>query len=319
MPWINDKYDYDSFDIQHTNQKLEDYNNDLLNYDYNFLKSYDKSKYKLIQRRQKLIINPFGKSYLPLRIYKNLETNENICPVKQAIGIQKYKNCTNRLIWFIIKQIHKGKRQCDIEDMILDCGISKQTISNISRNTNIKIELPQNKIKVENKLHIDMDDCYEYLRNDYGIIEKHCIRIFSYYTHKINISKNRNQLQNKKLAFMIFKPSDNMTQDKVYNFIYETTINHYDIDINHLTDLDWENTILVIGGDGALWIRAMAKWLGGNYIFDSFHGISYLWKSFVGVRGKKKESTDWTKYIDSSYFFKNGNYNKLRLFSAFMW
>ncbi|WJG70720.1 hypothetical protein [Spiroplasma ixodetis] len=40
---------------------------------------------------------------------------------------------------------------------------------------------------------------------------------------------------------MIFKPSDNITQDKVYDFIYTTTINHYNIQINHLTDIFWEN------------------------------------------------------------------------------
>ncbi|WP_342261114.1 hypothetical protein [Spiroplasma endosymbiont of Notiophilus biguttatus] len=39
MPWINDKYDYDTFDIQHANQKLEDYNKDLLDYDYYWYKN----------------------------------------------------------------------------------------------------------------------------------------------------------------------------------------------------------------------------------------------------------------------------------------
>lgn len=217
MPWINDKYDYDTFDIQHANQKLNNYDKDLLDYDYYLYKNkYDKTKFKLIQRRKKLLINLFGKSYLPLRIYKNLETNENIIPLKQAIGIKKYKNCTNNLTLFIIKQIHKRKRQCDIKNILPYCGISKQTYSNIIKNTKIKIQLPIKKYEVKDYLHIDMDDCFEYLANEQGIIEKYCIRIFSLYTHKINIYKNRNQLQNKKWAYMIFKPSDNITQDKVY-------------------------------------------------------------------------------------------------------
>ncbi|WP_342276760.1 hypothetical protein [Spiroplasma endosymbiont of Nebria brevicollis] len=86
MTLINNEYDYDSLDIKYTNLKIKEYEQDLLNYDYNYFKTYDKNKYKYIQRRQKLIINPFGKSYLPLRIYKNLETNENICPVKNFIS-----------------------------------------------------------------------------------------------------------------------------------------------------------------------------------------------------------------------------------------
>lgn len=312
MPWKNDKYDYDTFDIQHANQKLEDYNKDVLDYDYYLYKNkYDKTKFKLIQRRQKVLFNPFGKSYLPLRIYKNLETNENICPVKQAIGIPKYKNCTNNLTLFIIKQIHKGKRQCDIKDMLPYCGISNQTYSNIIKNTKIEIQLPINKYEVKDYLHIDMDDCFEYLANEQGIIEKYCIRIFNYYTHKINVYKNRNQLRNKTLAYIIFKPSDNITQDKVYEFIYTTSINHYNIKLNYLTDIFWQNNNLIIAGDGALWIRAMAKWFGGKYVLDCFHGISYLWKAFINVKGKKKADTNWPNYFDTSFNFKNGNYNEL--------
>ncbi|WP_342219003.1 hypothetical protein [Spiroplasma endosymbiont of Amphimallon solstitiale] len=55
----------------------------------------------------------------------------------------------------------------------------------------------------------------------------------------------------------------------------------------------------------------MASWLGCYYILDKFHAFSYLWKSFVGVRGKKKESHDWKKFLDSSITFSSGNCNKL--------
>ncbi|WJG70040.1 Mbov_0401 family ICE element transposase-like protein [Spiroplasma ixodetis] len=195
--------------------------------------------------------------------------------------------------------------------MIPYCGISKQTYSNIIKNTKIEIQLPINKYEVKDYLHIDMDDCFEYLANEQGIIEKYCIRIFSLYTHKINIYKNRNQLKNKIWAYMIFKPSDNITQDKVYDFIYTTTINHYNIQINHLTDIFWENNNIIIGGDGALWIRALAKWFGGKYVLDCFHGISYLWKAFINVKGKKKSDTNWPNYFDTSFNFKSGNYNEL--------
>ncbi len=110
---------------------------------------------------------------------------------------------------------------------------------------------------------------------------------------------------------MIFKPSNNITQDKVYNFIYEIGINHYDIKINHFTDIYWQNNNLVIGGDGALWIKAMAKWFGGKYVLDCFHGIRYLWKSFIKVKGKKKSDTNWSNCFDRSFDLRNGNYNEL--------
>ncbi|WP_174481031.1 hypothetical protein [Spiroplasma endosymbiont of Danaus chrysippus] len=92
-------------------------------------------------------------------------------------------------------------------------------------------------------------------------------------------------------------------------------MNHYDINLNIL-GVQWEyhNYNLVVAGDGALWIKAMATWLGCYYILDKYHAYSYLWKSFVGVRGKKKESHDWTKYIDGTTTFASGDCNQLLSF-----
>lgn len=58
----------------------------------------------------------------------------------------------------------------------------------------------------------------------------------------------------------------------------------------------------------------MATWLGCYYILDKYHAYSYLWKSFVGVKGKKKEAHDWTKYIDGTTTFASGDCNQLLTF-----
>ncbi|WP_338959325.1 hypothetical protein [Spiroplasma endosymbiont of Tiphia femorata] len=112
---------------------------------------------------------------------------------------------------------------------------------------------------------------------------------------------------------MLFKTNNAPKQEELHNFTIQTINNHYDIKLN-IFAINWEynNYNLVVAGDGALWIRAMASWLGCYYILDKYHAFSYLWKSFVNVRGKhQKKALDWTKYLDVTTTFSNGNYNGL--------
>ncbi len=128
---------------------------------------------------------------------------------------------------------------------------------------------------------------------------------------KKEIYSYRNKLEKKITSFMLFKTGNALNQHELYNFTTQTILNHYDIKLNIL-DIYWQyhNYNLVVAGDGALWIKAMATWLGCYYILDKYHAYSYLWKSFVGVRGKKKESHDWTKYIDGTTI-ASGDCNQL--------
>ncbi|WP_338962472.1 MULTISPECIES: UPF0236 family transposase-like protein [unclassified Spiroplasma] len=112
---------------------------------------------------------------------------------------------------------------------------------------------------------------------------------------------------------MLFKTNNAPKQEELHNFTMQTINNHYDIKLN-IFAINWEynNYNVVVAGDGALWIRAMASWLGCYYILDKYHAYSYLWKSFVNVRGKhQKKALDWTKYLDVTTTFSNGKYNEL--------
>ncbi len=49
-----------------------------------------------------------------------------------------------------------------------------------------------------------MDDCFEYLENEQGIIDKYCIRIFNFYTQKINIYKNKKSITKQSISIYDF-------------------------------------------------------------------------------------------------------------------
>ncbi|WP_174480002.1 hypothetical protein [Spiroplasma endosymbiont of Danaus chrysippus] len=106
---------------------------------------------------------------------------------------------------------------------------------------------------------------------------------------------------------MLFKTNNAPKQEELHNFTMQTINNHYDIKLN-IFAINWEynNYNLVVAGDGALWIRAMASWLGCYYILDKYHAYSYLWKSFVNVRGKHQKKSTWLNKVFrcNNYFFK---------------
>ncbi len=88
---------------------------------------------------------------------------------------------------------------------------------------------------------------------------------------------------------MLFKTGNGLNKKQICNFTIQTILNHYDINLNILgVDWDYHNFILVVAGDGALWIKAMASRLGCYYILDKYHAFNYLWNSFVRVPGEKK-------------------------------
>ncbi len=73
----------------------------------------------------------------------------------------------------------------------------------------------------------------------------------------------RNKLENKITAFMLFKTGNGLNKKQLCNFTIQTILSHYDINLNILgVDWDYHNYILVVAGDGALWVKAMASRLG---------------------------------------------------------
>lgn len=134
------------------------------------------------------------------------------------------------------------------------------------------------------------------------------IRSISYNTGKKQISKNRNKLLNKKYNF-------------IYNYKFDSREDYY-ID-NPTVDLTWKGLIkyydfynpkFVVCGDGAGWIRTLAKYLGAYYVFDKYHALQYLWKAYKPNSGKRKLIIKKEKLKDykiAKNYFVNGQYNEL--------
>ncbi|CAB1053926.1 hypothetical protein [Spiroplasma endosymbiont of Danaus chrysippus] len=227
------------------------------------------------------------------------------------------KDLKLKILSNLIKNLITKKTYTHIQAEYEYTSFSKNLISRIFKNAKIEKLIPEQKHKVlfNQKLNICADDAFITCWDENGLKRQYCCRILTFNLGKKEIYSYRNKLQNKITAFLLFKSGNGLNQEQLYNFTTQTILNHYDINLNIL-GVQWEyhNYNLVVAGDGALWIKAMATWLGCYYILDKYHAYSYLWKSFVGVKGKKKEYHDWTKYIDGTTTFASGNCNQLLSF-----
>ncbi|WP_339047625.1 hypothetical protein [Spiroplasma endosymbiont of Colias croceus] len=134
------------------------------------------------------------------------------------------------------------------------------------------------------------------------------IRSISYNTGKKQISKNRNKLLNKKYNFMFnykFDTKEDYYKDNpTVDSTWKGLINYY----------DFYNPKFVVCGDGATWIRTLAKYLGAYYVFDKYHGLKYLWTAYKPNSGKRKLIINKEKYNNykiAKDYFCNGNYDEL--------
>ncbi|WP_342276446.1 Mbov_0401 family ICE element transposase-like protein [Spiroplasma endosymbiont of Nebria brevicollis] len=310
-------FNYKNFKEYKITNILTDFINEIHDWDKKFFKTRDKSRYLVAGKSNRTINTDIGLATFNRRIYWDKIEKRYRYFTDEEFNITKRAKMINDLKQEILNNLTENlitkKTYNHIQQEFKHTKFSKTTISKIFKNANIQKIIPEQKHKVldNQKLNIYVDDAFITCWDENNTKQKYCCRLFSFNLGKKQISKNRNQLLNKTTAFLLYKTGETITQDKVYNFVFETINNNYDIKINDFKDLYWQNPNLVIAGDGALWIRALAKWLGGYYILDKFHAFSYLWKSFIGKRGKKKDSTDWNKYIDTSINFANGNYNQL--------
>lgn len=69
-----------------------------------------------------------------------------------------------------------------------------------------------------------------------------------------------------------------------------------------------ENAKIIIGGDGAAWIREASRyWLNSNYILDKFHAMRYLKQIFPNW----KNQLNYSCYQSSKALFETGDFEEL--------
>ncbi|WP_342266703.1 Mbov_0401 family ICE element transposase-like protein [Spiroplasma endosymbiont of Villa modesta] len=295
-------------------QKIHDYD------EYFFL-NRDKNQYKIDSRVNRTVNTPIGIGTFRQRVYWDTINKKYYYPIYEEFGIKKRARITNDLYFDIldnlIENLISKKGYFNIQSEFKYTSFSKNLISRIFKEAKIEKWIPEQKFKVldNQKLNICADDAFVTCWDENGLKQQYCCRLLTFNLGRKEIYSYRNKLDKKITSFMLFKIGNGLNQHELYQFTTQTILNHYDINLNIL-GVQWEyhNYNLVVAGDGALWIKAMASWLGCYYILDKFHAFSYLWKSFVGTRGKKKETHDWTKYIEGATNFSSGDCNELLSF-----
>ncbi len=110
-------------------------------------------------------------------------------------------------------------------------------------------------------------------------------------------NKKRKKLKNKRTTFFIGKDKRLPTEDlskrlfKLGTLFYE----------------NFENAKLVVGGDGATWIKQLASFMGAKYILDRYHAVRELRKVFLFSKLYHGEEL-FQKAIN---YFYSGDYDNL--------
>ncbi|WP_425381499.1 Mbov_0401 family ICE element transposase-like protein [Spiroplasma endosymbiont of Polydrusus pterygomalis] len=301
----NLEYEINRIITNHVN-KIHDFN------EY-FFQTRNKNRYLVAKKCNRSIIFEFGKIIFNQRVYWDKLNKEYYYPVYEEFNIDKRAKIINWLKEEIISYLGKKKNYQDIQDIFKYTYVSKVTISKIHKNIKIKEILPQEKIKVKDNeyIYINVDDCFVPVWNKNKKRKLQKIRSISYNTGKKQISKNRNKLLNKKYNFM-FNYKSNPRQDYFEdNPTVESTwkglIKYY----------DFYNPKLVVAGDGAGWIKNLAKYLGAYYVFDKYHALKYLWNEYRPNNLGRKLTLNKEKYnnykIAKNYFI-NSQYDELIIF-----
>ncbi|GAA6237919.1 MAG: hypothetical protein SPLM_00440, partial [Spiroplasma phoeniceum] len=249
------------------------------------------------------------------RYYKiNSETGkeEYVYLLDKFLGLEKWQRIDNSVKEKILSFIGKKKTYQDILDTIEYVKISLMTISNIMKNTKTDkeyfINKTDKKIKVPHTLYIQIDGTYLKMWNEKKTgkkkIKKHSI--FSTVHTGFNEEKStekRPVISNKLSVIELDNiPEYIKKNSKLTNFVNKllTLITSY-YDIN-------DNIEFMVLGDGAPWIKNMAKFIQKyfpknkvHYTIDKFH-LTSRFKKLYPYQSKNKENREtYHKAVD--YFF----------------
>ncbi|MGL5268524.1 MAG: Mbov_0401 family ICE element transposase-like protein [Spiroplasma sp.] len=300
-----------SFFDEYQKNSLIRIRNDLKNYFENvdkeiFLSSWRKTKgYIPDGFKSRTLITIFGRITYKRRVYKywNKARYNYVFLADKKLQIEKYSRVTSHLKFKILNQIATGKRQRDICDMFPFSNISRVTISNI-----IKLFKPEklskyvfeniNKIKIPKYLYINMDETFINLRKNKKL-NKYRIRLVTFHTghNEYYSTKKRKVLANKRVYWQLVPVTKKINTHEFMFALKRIARNFY-------SNID--DSIIIICGDGARWIREMNKyWPESKYILDKFHAIRYLKQIF------SNKKLDLRDYHNSKNLFELGAYNDL--------
>lgn len=298
------------FNIKQEYQKLiKEKEEELEKLDLELLQFRNKKRYTLINKQPRNLVTKFGVIKINRRIYKdNSNTIQKyVALLDNFLKLPKRKKIDPDLICEIEQQIGEGKRYQDILDMFPEASISKMTISRTFKhcsNDDIRNKVSKKVVLEPGKpLYIFMDDSFPPTRGVFFKCQKTQVRTISFCTgyDPKTLNKKRKVLFNKRTTFFIANEGKMIGTIDLAEKIMELGLTFYE---------NFFDAKLIIGGDGASWIKILANHLNATYILDKFHAVKYF--RDIWIRGQKKyDQYNWAMFKLACNHFENGNYNEL--------
>ena len=189
--------------------------------------------------------------------------------------------------------------------MFFHAKLTRVTVSKIINSFELKDPLNIvfngiNKVKIPQTLYINMDETYIKLRKNKKL-RKYRIRLVTFHTgyHKFYSTEKRKVLDNKRVYYQILPISKKIDTAEFIADVEKMAKKFYS---------NVENVKIIIGGDGAPWIRnASQYWPNTNYVLDKFHALRYLKQLFP----TRFNLLNQQQYQTSKSLFESGTYSEL--------
>lgn len=284
-----------------SNLKIE-----LENRDFEILKTREK-KYIPVKIQKRLIITEIGKLVFKRRIYKYYDSiNQKwkyIALLDQEYNFQKWSKIDSNLIAKIEKEISYGTNYNLIAYKFKEL-VSASTITRIFKKIDYeKIEKTEKIVtKIGQRIYINLDDTFPKVRIN-GKKTKIKTRVISFNLgiDQEKSSKKRHVLKDKRYFCIIGNK-----KNTIYTLAQEIKKqgnNFYE---------NFDQAKLVVGGDGAKWIKNIANELDAEYVLDKYHAIKLLNIIFkINHHNPTKNICNWSLYKTCVLLFSFGNYKKL--------
>ena len=236
----------------------------------NFLESLDEYIFKTDKRKlryeskglyKRTIITKYGEVTFKRRYYiAKDDTGTNGFLLDRYLNLIPYSKLTRDAKEEVIKSIadnpsYRVAGKNAIDGVIL----SKQTVYNCLKDATITTKPRETKLKVP-VIHISVDGFYVSQKGNENKVEKKFANIF---TGIEKISKKRNKLINSIIV----------VQNNYYYFvraIRKALKDNFDLSINPK---------IIVGGDGASWIKTLANELNAIFTIDKFHFLRAIHKN----------------------------------------
>ena len=226
--------------------------------------------------REHILITKTGKIKIPITRYR-LKLNNKIIHFDLQINLLKAKN--QEIKDLILELFNYGMNQCQIA-RFLNNSLDQSTICKminkqakhivVTQEFLMQKNISNNQIEKIKFLYLEVDDTYSKIRKN-----------------KTNIIKVRNRM-------IVAHTYDHKQKFKKFILLETKDLNDPNLKIEQLAHLIknkiqslFEYEKLIVIGDGAFWIRKLAKILNSEFSLDHFHWQSMLFK----ILGYSKSNT----------------------------